>query len=83
VQRAGYPICINPHLGRFSDQVRTTPHSTDSKNLLEHHLSQSRELPGTNENTMEASNQPLGTDLLSQGPIGHVILLLNIKVASS
>jgi hypothetical protein len=82
-QQAGYPVCLNPHLGRLSDQVRTTPHSIDSKTLLEHHLSQHQELPGTYENTMETPNQPLQIDLLSQGPTGHVILLLNVKVASS
>jgi hypothetical protein len=55
-QKAGYPICINPHLERLSDQVRTSPHVTDSKNLLKHHLSHRRELPRTDENTMEAPN---------------------------
>jgi hypothetical protein len=83
VQKAGYLIYINSHLERLSDQVRTTPHSTDSKNLFEHRLPQRRELPGTNENTIEATNRPLQTDLLGQGPTGHVILLLNLKVASS
>jgi hypothetical protein len=53
---AGYPVSINAHLGRLSDQVRTTLHTTDSKNLLEHRLSQRRELPVTDEITMEASN---------------------------
>jgi hypothetical protein len=68
MQRAGYLICINPHLGVLSDQVRTAPHNTDSKNLLEHHLSQCQELPGTDKNIMEAPNRPLQTDLLGQGP---------------
>jgi hypothetical protein len=82
-QRVGFLVCINPHLGRLSDQVSTTPQSTDSKNLLEHRLSQCQELLGTDKNTMEAPNRPLQTELLGQGPIGHVILLLNVKVASS
>jgi hypothetical protein len=63
MQMAGCPVCINPHLGRLSDQVRTTSHSIDSKNLLEQRLSQRRDLPGTNENTMEVSNRPLQTNL--------------------
>jgi hypothetical protein len=86
VQKAGYPDCINPHLGRLSDQLRTTPHSTDSKNLREHCLCQCQELSGTLRNKQEGQgslNRPQRTDLLCRGPIGHVILLMNVKVASS
>jgi hypothetical protein len=55
-QGAGYPVYLNPHLGRLSDQVWPAPHSTDSENLLKHGPPQRRELPGTDENTMEAPN---------------------------
>jgi hypothetical protein len=72
-QRVGYPIYINPHLGKLSDQIRVAPHSTDSKNLVEHHPPQCQELPRTNENTMEPPNRPPWTDLLDHGPTGRVI----------
>jgi hypothetical protein len=67
----------------MESSVRLFRYRSKIKNLLEHHLSQCQELTGTDENIMEGPNPTLRTDLLGQGPIGHVILLLNVKVASS
>jgi hypothetical protein len=76
-------VCINPHSGRLSDQVRTTPHSTDSKNLLEHHLSQRREDSGTGRSAKEALTDLYEPTISSLGPTGLVNLLYGAKVISS
>jgi hypothetical protein len=83
VQRAGCPICINPHSGRLSDQVRIAPHNTYSKNLLEHHLSQRQEDSGTDGNAMEAPTDLYKLTISCLGPIGHVNVLRDVKVISS
>jgi hypothetical protein len=72
-----------PHQPPFGKAYRPSKDSTDSKNLLKHRLTQRRELPETDKNIMEAPNRPLRTNILGQGPTSHVILLLNVKVASS
>jgi hypothetical protein len=76
-------VHTDPHLERLSDQVKSAPHNTDSKNLLEHHPPQRQELPGTDGNTVEAPNRPLRTNLLGQDPTSHINLLIDIKVISS
>jgi hypothetical protein len=52
----------------LSSQVKPAPHSTNSRNLLECHPPQRQELPGTDENTIEAPNRPQRTDHLKSGP---------------
>jgi hypothetical protein len=70
---AGYPVYIDSLLRSLSEQVRPAAHNTVSKKLLEHRPSQCQELPETDENTMKVPNRPLRTDLLGQGPTGHII----------
>jgi hypothetical protein len=81
-QRVGYPIHINPHLGKLSDQVRTAPHNTDSKNLLEHCPPQRQKHLRTNEKAMEAPTDLNKSTISSLGPTSHVNLLLDVKVIS-
>jgi hypothetical protein len=57
-QRVGCLVYINLHMGRLSDKVRTPPHSTDSKNLLEHPPPRRQEHFETSEKVMEDSTDP-------------------------
>jgi hypothetical protein len=81
-QRVGYLICINPHLGRHGEQVRTTPHRTDSKNILEHHLSQRQEPSGTDKNAIKAPTDLYEPTISMLDPTGHINLFLGVKIIS-
>jgi hypothetical protein len=63
-------------MGRIGDQVRPSPHSTDSKNLLEHHPPRRQEHSGTDEKAMEAPTDPDELTVSVGGLAGHVILPL-------
>jgi hypothetical protein len=67
----------------LSSQVKPAPHSTDFVNLLECHPPQHQvEDSGTDENTMEASNGSLRTNLIKSVPTGHVNPFLDIEIIS-
>jgi hypothetical protein len=81
-QRVRYHVCINPHLGWLGDQVRTAPHRTDSKNLLEHCPSQRQELSRIGGNALEAPTDLYKLTISMLGPTGHVNLFLDVKIIS-
>jgi hypothetical protein len=75
-QKAWCPIYINPHMGRLGNQGRQAPHSTDSKNLLEHHPPQHHEHSKIDEKVMDAPTNIDEPSFSAGGLAGHVILPL-------
>jgi hypothetical protein len=68
----------------LSSQVKTVPHNTDSRKLLECRPPQHKgEDSGTDENTMETSNGPLWIDHLKFWTTDHVNPFMNIEIISS
>jgi hypothetical protein len=59
---------------KLSGQVKPTPHSTDSKNLLECHPPQCQEQSGAKKNISEALSNFYEPTFSSLGPTGHVNL---------
>jgi hypothetical protein len=65
-----------PHLGRLGSQVRPVPHSTDSKNPLEHLPARCQEKSETDEKAMKAPTDLDEMTFSAGGLAGHVILPL-------
>jgi hypothetical protein len=75
-QKIGCPVYLNPHLGRHGDQVRPSPHSTDSENLLKHHPPQRQEHFETDEKAKESPfdlDEPTFSTCISMAPLPSVV----------
>jgi hypothetical protein len=79
VQRAGYPIHIDLHVGRLSSQVKPRLTATSPRIILGIiHLSakntrEPRRTPGAKKNDMEALTDLYKPTFSVWGPTGHVI----------